>query len=152
MKLKRIRTIPSQTVLRGSMMRPTSMLDLTSMTVLLPRGRTSVTLYSHCSLSCQEVGYYISHHMTKTFGSIFGGITCLLSCFIMYRIKALKAEYWYWAPVLSSPDFVEHYSENIADTLNKKNVLLIAEVRYLTTLLLKTFPTRKNIFLSPGHL
>jgi chitin synthase len=90
--------------------------------------------------------YYISHHMTKAFESMFGGVTCLPGCFSMYRIKAPKVENGYWVPVLANPDIVEHYSENIVDTLHKKNLLLLGEDRYLTTLMLKTFPKRKMVF------
>ena len=64
----------------------------------------------------------------------------------MYRIKAPKGDGGYWVPILANPDIVEHYSENVVDTLHKKNLLLLGEDRYLTTLLLKTFPKRKNMF------
>ncbi|KAJ7870902.1 glycosyltransferase family 2 protein [Mycena olivaceomarginata] len=75
--------------------------------------------------------YYISHHMTKAFESMFGGVTCLPGCFSMYRIKAPKGDSGFWVPILANPDIVEHYSE---------------KHRYLTTLMLKTFPKRKNMF------
>ncbi|KAH7915734.1 glycosyltransferase family 2 protein [Hygrophoropsis aurantiaca] len=94
----------------------------------------------------QVFEYYISHHMTKAFEAMFGGVTCLPGCFSMYRIKAPKGDSGYWVPVLANPDIVEHYSENVVDTLHKKNLLLLGEDRYLTTLLLKTFPKRKNMF------
>ncbi|KIK71495.1 glycosyltransferase family 2 protein [Collybiopsis luxurians FD-317 M1] len=94
----------------------------------------------------QVFEYYISHHMTKAFESMFGGVTCLPGCFSMYRIKAPKGDSGYWVPILANPDIVEHYSENVVDTLHKKNLLLLGEDRYLTTLLLKTFPKRKNVF------
>ena len=90
--------------------------------------------------------YYISHHLNKAFESMFGGVTCLPGCFSMYRIKAPKGDSGYWVPVLANPDVVEHYSENVVDTLHKKNLLLLGEDRYLTTLMLKTFPKRKNVF------
>ena len=90
--------------------------------------------------------YYISHHLNKAFESMFGGVTCLPGCFSMYRIKAPKGDGGYWVPVLANPDVVEHYSENVVDTLHKKNLLLLGEDRYLTTLMLKTFPKRKNVF------
>lgn len=77
---------------------------------------------------------------------MFGGVTCLPGCFSMYRIKAPKGDSGYWVPILANPDIVEHYSENVVDTLHKKNLLLLGEDRYLTTLMLKTFPKRKNIF------
>ncbi|KAL0574932.1 Chitin synthase, class 3 [Marasmius crinis-equi] len=94
----------------------------------------------------QVFEYYISHHMTKAFESMFGGVTCLPGCFSMYRIKAPKGDTGYWVPILANPDIVEHYSENVVDTLHKKNLLLLGEDRYLTTLMLKTFPKRKNMF------
>jgi chitin synthase len=74
--------------------------------------------------------------MTKAFESMFGGVTCLLSCFSMYRIKAPKGESGFWVPILANPDIVEHYSENVVDTSHKKNLQLLGENRYLTTLML----------------
>lgn len=64
----------------------------------------------------------------------------------MYRIKAPKGGQNYWVPILANPDVVEHYSENVVDTLHKKNLLLLGEDRYLSTLMLKTFPKRKQVF------
>ncbi|OJJ46146.1 hypothetical protein ASPZODRAFT_16743 [Penicilliopsis zonata CBS 506.65] len=94
----------------------------------------------------QVFEYYISHHQLKSFESLFGGVTCLPGCFSMYRIKAPKGGQNYWVPILANPDIVEHYSENVVDTLHKKNLLLLGEDRYLTTLMLRTFPKRKQIF------
>jgi Chitin synthase len=90
--------------------------------------------------------YFISHHLSKSFESVFGGVTCLPGCFSMYRIKAPKGGQNYWVPILANPDVVEHYSENVVDTLHKKNLLLLGEDRYLSTLMLKTFPKRKQVF------
>ncbi|KAK3828571.1 MAG: family 2 glycosyltransferase [Benniella sp.] len=94
----------------------------------------------------QVFEYYISHHMSKAFESMFGGVTCLPGCFCMYRIKAPKGDNGYWVPILANPDIVEHYSENVVDTLHKKNLLLLGEDRYLSTLMLRTFPKRKMMF------
>ncbi|KAJ5899997.1 hypothetical protein N7495_004741 [Penicillium taxi] len=94
----------------------------------------------------QVFEYFISHHQAKAFESVFGGVTCLPGCFSMYRIKAPKGGQNYWVPILANPDIVEHYSENVVDTLHKKNLLLLGEDRYLTTLMLKTFPKRKQVF------
>lgn len=94
----------------------------------------------------QVFEYFISHHLSKSFESVFGGVTCLPGCFCMYRIKAPKGGENYWVPILANPDIVEHYSENVVDTLHKKNLLLLGEDRYLSTLMLKTFPKRKQIF------
>ncbi|KAF9973872.1 Chitin synthase, class 3 [Actinomortierella ambigua] len=94
----------------------------------------------------QVFEYYISHHLSKAFESIFGGVTCLPGCFCMYRIKAPKGPNRFWVPILANPDIVENYSENVVDTLHKKNLLLLGEDRYLTTLMLRTFPKRKMMF------
>ncbi|KJR80583.1 chitin synthase [Sporothrix schenckii 1099-18] len=94
----------------------------------------------------QVFEYFISHHLSKSFESVFGGVTCLPGCFSMYRIKAPKGAQNYWVPILANPDVVEHYSENVVDTLHKKNLLLLGEDRYLTTLMLRTFPKRKQVF------
>ncbi len=77
---------------------------------------------------------------------MFGGVTCLPGCFSMYRIKAPKGDTGYWVPILANPDICEHYSENVVDTLHKKNLLLLGEDRFLSTLMLKTFPKRKMVF------
>ncbi|KAI7858773.1 chitin synthase-domain-containing protein [Circinella umbellata] len=92
----------------------------------------------------QVFEYYISHHMSKAFESIFGGVTCLPGCFCMYRIIAPKGEQY--VPIFCSTDIVESYCENVVDTLHKKNLLLLGEDRYLTTLMLRTFPKRKMVF------
>ncbi|ORX47511.1 hypothetical protein DM01DRAFT_266728 [Hesseltinella vesiculosa] len=94
----------------------------------------------------QVFEYYISHHQSKAFESVFGIVTCLPGCFCMYRIKAPKGPDGYWVPILANPDIVEHYSENVVDTLHKKNLLLLGEDRYLSTLMLRTFPNRKMMF------
>ncbi|KAI7896143.1 chitin synthase-domain-containing protein [Mucor mucedo] len=92
----------------------------------------------------QVFEYYISHHMSKAFESIFGGVTCLPGCFCMYRIIAPKGDRY--VPIFCSSDIVEMYCENVVDTLHKKNLLLLGEDRYLTTLMLRTFPKRKMMF------
>ena len=94
----------------------------------------------------QVFEYFISHHLSKSFESVFGGVTCLPGCFCMYRVKAPKGGQNYWVPILANPDVVEHYSENVVDTLHKKNLLLLGEDRYLSTLMLRTFPKRKQVF------
>ncbi|KAL1915236.1 uncharacterized protein VTP21DRAFT_7512 [Calcarisporiella thermophila] len=94
----------------------------------------------------QVFEYYISHHLSKAFESVFGGVTCLPGCFCMYRIKAPKGCGESWVPLLANPDIVVKYSENVVDTLHKKNLLLLGEDRYLTTLMLSTFPKRKIVF------
>ncbi|KAI8820276.1 chitin synthase-domain-containing protein [Fimicolochytrium jonesii] len=92
----------------------------------------------------QVFEYYISHHLGKAFESVFGGVTCLPGCFCMYRIRAHKGNTT--VPILVNPDIVEEYSENTVDTLHKKNLLLLGEDRFLTTLMLRSFPKRKMVF------
>lgn len=94
----------------------------------------------------QVFEYFISHHQAKAFESVFGGVTCLPGCFSMYRIKSPKGAQGYWVPILCNPDIVERYSDNVVDTLHKKNLLLLGEDRFLSTLMLKTFPKRKMVF------
>lgn len=52
----------------------------------------------------------------------------------------------YWVPILANPDVVERYAINSVETLHEKNLLLLGEDRYLSTLMLKTFPNRKQMF------
>ncbi|BFZ61984.1 Chitin synthase, class 3 [Saitoella coloradoensis] len=94
----------------------------------------------------QVFEYYISHHLSKSFEAVFGMVTCLPGCFCMYRIKAPKGPAGYWVPILNNPDIVAHYSENVVETLHQKNLLLLGEDRFLSTLMLKTFPKRKMMF------
>ena len=93
-----------------------------------------------------ERRYFISHHLAKAFESVFGGVTCLPGCFSMYRFKARKANDGDWVPVLVSPQIISEYSQSTVTTLHQKNLLLLGEDRFLTTLLLRTFPNRKMMF------
>ncbi|KAJ3044729.1 hypothetical protein HDV00_001133 [Rhizophlyctis rosea] len=97
----------------------------------------------------QVFEYYISHHLGKAFESVFGGVTCLPGCFCMYRIKSRKVEEGgttKWVPILANPDVVEEYSTDEVETLHQKNLLFLGEDRFLTTLMLRTFPARKMVF------
>ncbi|EOB13805.1 Chitin synthase 7 [Nosema bombycis CQ1] len=114
----------------------------------------------------QVFEYYISHHLSKTFESVFGGVTCLPGCFCMYRIKIItdengnivngykesKKEIFegdtqrFCLPILANPFIINAYSVFEAKTLHQKNLLHLGEDRYLTTLLLKNFYKRKTIF------
>ena len=96
----------------------------------------------------QVFEYFISHHQSKAFESVFATVTCLPGCFSMYRIKSPKGKNGFWIPILANPDIVERYSDNVTNSLHKKNLLQLGEDRFLTSLLLKTFPKRKQIFVS----
>ncbi|CAK7896965.1 chitin synthase 3 [[Candida] anglica] len=111
-------------------------------------GETKISNKSQTWVTAIQVfEYYISHHLAKAFESVFGGVTCLPGCFCMYRIKAPKGNDGYWVPILANPDIVERYSDNVVDTLHRKNLLLLGEDRYLSSLMLRTFPKRKQIFI-----
>lgn len=94
----------------------------------------------------QVFEYYISHHQVKAFESVFNSVTCLPGCFSIYRIKAPKGREGFWIPILCNPEIVTQYSNNNVKSLHQKNLLLLGEDRYLSSLLLKTFPKRKQIF------
>ncbi|KAJ1872108.1 hypothetical protein LPJ55_003347 [Coemansia sp. RSA 990] len=95
----------------------------------------------------QVYEYYISHHLSKAFESLFGSVTCLPGCFCMYRIRAPESNY----PLLVSHNMIKDYAENNVDTLHKKNLLHLGEDRYLTTLMLKHHPYYKNKFTSDAQ-
>ncbi|GAB1521517.1 Chitin synthase, class 1 [Rhizoctonia solani] len=94
----------------------------------------------------QVYEYFISHHLAKAFESVFGGVTCLPGCFSLYRLKARKADDDDWVPLLVKPEIVREYSQSEVHTLHQKNLLLLGEDRFLTTILIRTFPNRKMMF------
>jgi hypothetical protein len=63
----------------------------------------------------------------------------------MYRLKARKGD-GDWVPIITKPEIVQEYSQNTVDTLHQKNLLLLGEDRFLTTLMLRNFPYRKMVF------
>eukprot|EP00917_Polyrhabdina_sp_WS-2016_P016154 GHVP01035086.1.p1 GENE.GHVP01035086.1~~GHVP01035086.1.p1 ORF type:complete len:742 (-),score=102.71 GHVP01035086.1:475-2700(-) len=109
-------------------------------------GETKITnKFSSWVTKIQVFEYYISHHMNKAFESVFGCVTCLPGCFSMYRIK-VQREDGFWVPIMASPEIIDKYSKNEVKTLHEKNLLYLGEDRYMTTLLLKTFPKRRIVF------
>ncbi|KAI8969288.1 chitin synthase-domain-containing protein [Mycotypha africana] len=92
----------------------------------------------------QVFEYYISHHYAKAYESLFGMVTCLPGCFSMYRIKTPK--HGSWVPILASPDIIMDYNQNVVNTLHEKNLLLLGEDRFLSTLMLRNFPKRQMMF------
>ncbi|KAJ3307378.1 hypothetical protein HDV03_000026 [Kappamyces sp. JEL0829] len=89
----------------------------------------------------QVYEYYISHHLSKAFESMFGSVTCLPGCFCFYRLRTMKGR-----PLLISPKLVRKYARDRVDTLHMKNLLQLGEDRYLTTLVLSSFPYMKICF------
>ncbi|PPQ77158.1 hypothetical protein CVT25_010786 [Psilocybe cyanescens] len=90
----------------------------------------------------QVYEYYISHHLSKAFESLFGSVTCLPGCFSLYRIRTADKG----RPIIISNRIIEEYSEPNVDTLHKKNLFSLGEDRFLTTLMMKHFPTFKTKF------
>lgn len=97
----------------------------------------------------QVFEYYVSHHLGKAFESFFGGVTCLPGCFCMYRLHLRRAGLI--IPILASPIVIGEYSRSGVETLHEKNLLLLGEDRFLTTILLKCFPGRKMIFVPKAY-
>ncbi|KAF7428378.1 hypothetical protein PC9H_007601 [Pleurotus ostreatus] len=95
----------------------------------------------------QVFEYFISHHLAKAFESVFGGVSCLPGCFSMFRLKARRTNGDDWVPLIVKPEIVKEYSQCEVSTLHQKNLLLLGEDRFLTTILIRTFPNRKMMFL-----
>ncbi|TFK24681.1 chitin synthase [Coprinopsis marcescibilis] len=90
----------------------------------------------------QVYEYYISHHLSKAFESLFGSVTCLPGCFSLYRVRTADKG----RPIIISNRIIEEYAEPNVDTLHKKNLFSLGEDRFLTTLLMKHFPSFKTKF------
>ncbi|KAF9443985.1 glycosyltransferase family 2 protein [Macrolepiota fuliginosa MF-IS2] len=90
----------------------------------------------------QVYEYYISHHLSKAFESLFGSVTCLPGCFSLYRVRTSDKG----RPIIISNRIIDEYAEPNVDTLHKKNLFSLGEDRFLTTLLMKHFPTFKTKF------
>ncbi|KAG1787018.1 glycosyltransferase family 2 protein [Suillus plorans] len=90
----------------------------------------------------QVYEYYISHNLSKAFESLFGSVSCLPGCFTLYRIRTNDKG----RPLIISNRVIDEYAENNVDTLHKKNLFSLGEDRFLTTLLMKHFPTFKTKF------
>lgn len=95
----------------------------------------------------QVYEYYISHHLTKAFESIFGSVTCLPGCFSMYRLRTSKKA----KPLIISDSIIRDYSVGTVDTLHKKNLFSLGEDRYLTTLMSRYFSKMKYTFIPDAH-
>lgn len=112
--------------------------------------------------------YYISHHLSKAFESLFGSVTCLPGCFTLYRIRSADKG----RPLVVSNLIIDEYAEIHVDvshflapclpssqacslmcytipqqTLHKKNLFSLGEDRFFTTLLMKHFPHYKTKFI-----
>ncbi|KAJ4300526.1 hypothetical protein N0V88_003204 [Collariella sp. IMI 366227] len=95
----------------------------------------------------QVYEYYISHHLSKAFESLFGSVTCLPGCFSMYRLRTADKG----KPLIISDDVIRDYSVCNVDTLHKKNLLSLGEDRYLTTLMTRYFPYMSYKFVPDAY-
>ncbi|EHY60833.1 Chitin synthase 6 [Exophiala dermatitidis] len=95
----------------------------------------------------QVYEYYISHHLSKAFESLFGSVTCLPGCFCMYRLRTADKG----RPLIISDKVIQEYSDCDVDTLHKKNLLSLGEDRYLTTLMTKHFPAMSYKFIPDAY-
>lgn len=92
----------------------------------------------------QVYEYFISHNLTKAFESLFGCVTCLPGCFCMYRIRTGME--LGGVPLVIDEGVLDCYARSSLSSLHEKNLLALGEDRYLTTLMLKRFPTFKLKF------
>mmetsp|Transcript_993 Transcript_993/g.1643 ORF Transcript_993/g.1643 Transcript_993/m.1643 type:complete len:884 (-) Transcript_993:146-2797(-) len=83
----------------------------------------------------QVYEYFASHHLKKSFESIFGCVTCLPGCFTMYRLMSEDG-----GALISSDNIYQNYARNDIESLHEKNLYHLGEDRMLTSLLLKHFP------------
>jgi chitin synthase len=111
----------------------------------------------------QVYEYYISHHLSKAFESLFGSVTCLpgwyvipsphqdsptnVSSFCMYRLRTADKG----KPLIISDKVIDEYADPNVDTLHKKNLLSLGEDRYLTTLMTKHFPNMSYKFVPDAY-
>ena len=121
----------------SQMCNDSEMIGICGETLLRNEGKSWITMI-------QVYEYFITHNFSKAFESLFGTVTCLPGCFSMYRI---------WSPdtgklYLVGPKIVNEYGYNKVDTLHLKNLLSLGEDRYLTTLMLKTYPEAKLKFIA----
>ncbi|KAM7222758.1 chitin synthase 6 [Rhypophila decipiens] len=95
----------------------------------------------------QVYEYFISHHLSKAFESLFGSVTCLPGCFSMYRLRTADKG----KPLIISDAVIREYSDCFVDTLHKKNLLSLGEDRFLTTLMTKHFPYMRYKFVPDAY-
>ena len=95
----------------------------------------------------QVYEYFISHHLSKAFESLFGSVTCLPGCFTMYRLRTADKG----KPLLIADSIIREYADCEVDTLHKKNLLSLGEDRFLTTLMTKHFPYMSYKFVPDAY-
>lgn len=116
--------------------------------ILAACGETELANAKQSLITMMQVyEYFISHHLAKSFESLFNTVTCLPGCFSIYRLRTPDTH----KPLFIANGIIEDYSENRVDTLNKKNLLHLGEDRFLTTTLLRHYPMYKTKFVRGAH-
>ncbi|KAI6141482.1 chitin synthase-domain-containing protein [Pisolithus tinctorius] len=111
-------------------------------------GETSLANAKQSIVTMMQVyKYFISRHMAKAIESLFSSLTCLPSCFTLFCLCTPHTH----KPLLVSNQITQDYSQNGVDTLHMRNLLLLREDHYLTTLLLKHFLMYKMQFIRDTH-
>ncbi|CAJ0835912.1 14728_t:CDS:2, partial [Entrophospora sp. SA101] len=94
----------------------------------------------------QVFEYYMSYNMGKPFECLFLNSLCLPGCFAMYRIYAKnKHNSELRVPIIIDDYVFTNYFSDENDTLHQKN-LILGEDRYLTTLVVRSFPRRRIVY------
>ena len=101
-------------------------------------GETLVSNKSESWVTAIQVyEYFINHSLSKAFESFFSNVTCLPGCFSFYRIYSNDT---FKEPLIICDEIMNELFFNNVDTLHMKNLLLLGEDRFLTTLILKYLP------------
>ncbi|KAH7371093.1 chitin synthase-domain-containing protein [Pyrenochaeta sp. MPI-SDFR-AT-0127] len=95
----------------------------------------------------QVYEYYISHHLSKAFESLFGSTVANCLSFCMYRLRTADKG----KPLIIADKVIKDYADCVVDTLHKKNLLSLGEDRYLTTLMTKHFPNMSYKFIPDAY-
>lgn len=69
----------------------------------------------------QVYEYFISHHLAKSFESLFGSVTCLPGCFTLYRLRTPDTH----KPLFIADNIILDYSENRVDTLQFVTIVFL---------------------------
>lgn len=79
--------------------------------VLATCGETELANAKKSIISMIQVyEYFISHHLAKSFESLFGSVTCLPGCFSLYRLRSVENK-----PLFISNEVVTAFGENRVD-------------------------------------
>lgn len=102
--------------------------------------------FTHFVYLCQHTHRYTSTTSRTTCPKLsrvfFGSVSCLPGCFTLYRIRTNDKG----RPLIISNRVIDEYADDNVDTLDKKNLFSLGEDRFLTTLLMKHFPSFKTKF------